>query len=273
METRLPIDSLGFFYLGDLYGYVIGLDYLGRFQFRDEMVIMEDVVVVLEESCEHGFVVRDIQGENRFLCRECDERFLRHPDMMEQEMFRPDEAGVYDKLAQFRDGLITFPEATKATGLTLREFKETIARVFPPDQEWQEQYMVGVRQPINRVLINEGLTRTSCPAAIEALFGNPEITLTDIEAVVNSGGVFSDITEVRHYNLPETPNIVIEIEFIDNSTQKVIVDELLLKFEGKKILREFPGRSHIIQPRAFAKLPFQNAILKAKTGGTNGNRT
>lgn len=30
-------------------------------------------------SCRHGFVVRDIVGGNRFLCRECDTRFARYP--------------------------------------------------------------------------------------------------------------------------------------------------------------------------------------------------
>lgn len=30
-------------------------------------------------DCEHGFVVRDILGVNRFLCRECDERFRSYP--------------------------------------------------------------------------------------------------------------------------------------------------------------------------------------------------
>lgn len=30
-------------------------------------------------SCKHGFVVRSIFGTNRFLCRECNTRFLRYP--------------------------------------------------------------------------------------------------------------------------------------------------------------------------------------------------
>jgi len=30
-------------------------------------------------NCRHGFVVRDILGVNRFLCRECDERFRSYP--------------------------------------------------------------------------------------------------------------------------------------------------------------------------------------------------
>ncbi len=30
-------------------------------------------------GCKHGFVVRDIEGDNRFLCRECDVRFPHYP--------------------------------------------------------------------------------------------------------------------------------------------------------------------------------------------------
>lgn len=30
-------------------------------------------------DCRHGFVVRDIQGDQRFLCRECDKRFPHYP--------------------------------------------------------------------------------------------------------------------------------------------------------------------------------------------------
>jgi len=29
--------------------------------------------------CKHGFIVRDIQGDTRFLCKECDKRFSRYP--------------------------------------------------------------------------------------------------------------------------------------------------------------------------------------------------
>lgn len=29
--------------------------------------------------CDHGFVVRDIQGDDRFLCRECNRRFPFYP--------------------------------------------------------------------------------------------------------------------------------------------------------------------------------------------------
>lgn len=34
------------------------------------------------KPCDHGFVVRDIKSGQRFLCRECDQRFPSHPHNM-----------------------------------------------------------------------------------------------------------------------------------------------------------------------------------------------
>ena len=33
-------------------------------------------------NCAHGFVVHNVLGAHRFLCRECDGRFVRHPRVM-----------------------------------------------------------------------------------------------------------------------------------------------------------------------------------------------
>lgn len=33
----------------------------------------------MNEECKHGFVVCHAKGENRYLCKECNERFVRHP--------------------------------------------------------------------------------------------------------------------------------------------------------------------------------------------------
>jgi len=54
-------------------------------------------------KCEHGFVVRDVQGNNRFLCRECDERFLSYPQKQDpwdpiKEAMKVYEAGFVEKM-------------------------------------------------------------------------------------------------------------------------------------------------------------------------------
>jgi len=36
-------------------------------------------------DCEHTYIVRAAQGENRFLCKECDKRFIRHPEIIRKK--------------------------------------------------------------------------------------------------------------------------------------------------------------------------------------------
>ena len=36
-------------------------------------------------DCEHGYIVRAVQDDSRFLCKECDERFVRHPDVIRRQ--------------------------------------------------------------------------------------------------------------------------------------------------------------------------------------------
>jgi len=36
-------------------------------------------------NCSHGFVVRAAQGEYRFQCKECGERFIRHPEIIRSQ--------------------------------------------------------------------------------------------------------------------------------------------------------------------------------------------
>lgn len=224
------------------------------------------------DLCEHGFVVRDIQGENRFLCRECDERFPRHPDMMDQETFRPDEAGMYDILAQFRDGLITFSEAIQKTSFSLEEFKETIAKIFPPDVETIEHYTLGQKTVGTPTIINEGPKRTSCPAEIEKIFGDPEISLVELNTMMFDGDIFPDLQEVRHVDEPELQQMTIEVDFIDGSVQKVVIDYILLANHGKWSRRQMmTGRTHRLLPgdinansliKSFKPLAFQHAVFK-----------
>lgn len=84
LEKRIP--KVGWEYLGTYMGVELGLDTQGRFQlgpFPDEPEVIE---VEKDISCQHGFVVRDVQGPNRFLCKECDSRFPSYP---QKDKFKP----------------------------------------------------------------------------------------------------------------------------------------------------------------------------------------
>ena len=277
IESKIPAKIGDWAPLGTLYGTYIGVDHYGRLQFGENPLYLESQepqIAALEieqptDQCEHGFVVHDVQEQNHFLCRECGDRFHRHPDMIEQEMFRPDDAEVYDYIAQFRDGLVTFTEAVKQTSLELDEFVKAMNFAFPPEEVYQDQYSIGSQGPIGKELAYIEPARTSCPAEIERVFGSPEATLDLINSVVN-GGVFPDIEEVRHIDHPELKQMHVEIEFIDGSVQKVVIDHMLTADYGLKMKRRIDGSRHIMRADGRSSkgswdlTPFQVDMLKAK---------
>jgi len=64
-------------------------------------------------NCEHGFVVRDILGVNRFLCRECKERFRSYPRRGKQRI-----PSIVDKIAPEIIDNALCDEYTYAKGIT-----------------------------------------------------------------------------------------------------------------------------------------------------------
>ncbi len=91
LEKRIP--KVGWEYLGVYMGVELGLDPRGQFALGpcpDQPKVIE---VDVDTSCQHGFVVRDVHGPDRFLCRECDERFLSYP---EKDKFKPGVAQMPD---------------------------------------------------------------------------------------------------------------------------------------------------------------------------------
>lgn len=172
-------------------------------------------------SCKHEFVVRDIDGHNRFLCRECDERFPRHPDMIKQE----DPVGsstIKDILDKFRLGLTTFKEAIEATRFSLSNFVDAITEHYPIEHEQIEE--LSMCNPIPVLMDGMELPRrTSCPKAIDDAFSDSAATLTDLNDLV--ANVFLDIQELKHHNSyagnPPFRHTDIIVVFIDDTRQLV----------------------------------------------------
>lgn len=78
LEKRIP--KTGWEYLGVYMGVELGLDPGGQFALGPCPDQPEVIEVDVDTSCQHGFVVRDVQGPNRFLCKECEERFPSYPE-------------------------------------------------------------------------------------------------------------------------------------------------------------------------------------------------
>ena len=228
LEMLIPVSMGGRHNLGTLYGFDIFIDGDGRLFFDEEIITeveKEENAIRKEEAleaCSHtGFVVRNIQGENRFLCKECNARFPRHPQMIKivHNTTRVTRATMEDMRAtlnEFRQGAISFSSAMKVLNTNLEEFTKACSQLFPPDEEWMEQRTIG-NGKVNRVLINVEPVRVSCPKLVEEYFSDMSV---NADALLPEGK-FPDIVGVSHNINTDTDRIIIDVDFIDGTTQKV----------------------------------------------------
>ncbi len=171
-------------------------------------------------DCKHSYVVRNILGANRFLCKECNERFSGHPGLAKTE----DDVTLMfsmDTMTKFRHGMITFAEAVQDTALAAKDFLEAVQTAFPPMVNMVFEDSLDDRQ-VGTVLDVES-QRTSCPKEIEAFFSNPDVTSTDIQNMFDCK-LFPDIAEVSHdhsLDLRDPWCTSITVTFIDDTRQLV----------------------------------------------------
>lgn len=174
-------------------------------------------------DCQHSYVVRNIMGTNRFLCKECNERFSGHPGLAKakiQSTFTFD----MDTMTKFREGMITFAEAVQDTTLAAKDFLEAIQIAFPP----MANVLLGDDLNDGRfgTVTSVEPQRTSCPKEIDDFFGNPDITSTDVQSMFDDK-IFPDIAEVAHDHSidpcnPSDPyRTLVTIKFIDDTEQLV----------------------------------------------------
>lgn len=117
----------------------------------------------------------------------------------------------------FREGDITFSEAIKDTGLSDKDFLEAVQIFAPPIVN-----MIFDEGGVGKVLSTEP-HRTSCPRAIEDLFGDGNVTSTDIRNVLDRG-LFPDIINVTHSHEADPARTLIDITFIDETIQLVYLN-------------------------------------------------
>ena len=203
-------------------------------------------VKVEDPSCKHtGWVAREIHGDTRFVCRECDERFPRHPQMMPPE---PEEFIIpYDVLksmAEFRQGTATFAQACKDTALSAEQFKDAIKKAFPPVDTYEEIATIG-SLVTQRVVTGREPQRSSDPEEIEKVFfATHGLSSEDLLQSWREG--WPDVEHVDLYpfeNSIDRKTVVI-VTFNDNTKQR-------FEFTEKEIMREAKSRScptQFIQP-------------------------
>lgn len=228
LENLIPVTANTRHRLGSLYGFDIFIGSNGRFVFDADTLSPEEVAenAIRAEAalqvCKHtGFVVRDIQGENRFLCRECNERFPRHPQMIKivhhtAAVTRATMEDMRATLDEFRQGAISFSSAMKVLNTNLEEFTKACSQLFPPEIGAESIHNISTGE--SRILQVSEHARTSCPKEVEEWFSDPSIYLDPMEAIEK----FPDITEARYeFSASMTDRIEIVVDFIDGSTQVI----------------------------------------------------
>lgn len=170
-------------------------------------------------DCEHGFVTRDACGDYKYICHECKERFTAYPSRVDTTLIKPSpmqHVNMQASLKDFTSGVTTLKDALKSTGHTLTDFKEAVAifQLARDDIKW-EPFDGGLTQ-FEVPLI--AIPRTSCPAEIDKIFSDPNVTLEDLRLITER---FPDIKHMNHETNVMTDTVTIRIHFMDNSVQKV----------------------------------------------------
>jgi len=121
---------------------------------------------IIETSCAHRFVVRD---GNSFLCRECDGRFSRHPEVMKEEWPILDPAKFLMVLEEFKEGSINLYKFAKELEVSPHQASEFIRNTFEAKPVYEEMYSLGSKKPISIQMGNMPY-RTSDPLEVDAYF-------------------------------------------------------------------------------------------------------
>ena len=85
-------------------------------------------------DCEHSYGVRAIQGDSRFLCKECNERFVGHPDVIRRK--KELDQAIAQEIADERQRAI---ENGWKIGTHEENAKVLIDTLFPNDQDIQQR--------------------------------------------------------------------------------------------------------------------------------------
>lgn len=178
-------------------------------------------------GCKHkGFVVRDIQGVNRFLCKECDERFPRHPWGKKTLVVTDlDPVKVMTVMESFREGIITLATTMRKLQFTIEEFTIATTNLFPPRKTPIREVAHEIGSPKARIVVTgeyDEPQRTSTPQEVEDVFHdqNTNLDALTINALVNR---FPDLKSMESIDEQICQRMVYKLKFIDDTIQRVEV--------------------------------------------------
>jgi len=225
------------YFIGTMLGESLWVDHYGKFRVGHMSQVKMSIKKLQAEAaekrrrdimnenyvtagCQHtGWVVRDVQGENRFLCNECSERFVRHPQMIKtspkvNKLVKP----ILDAMTEFRQGMKTFSDACDQARMSAEDFKKAIQNTFPPVDTYEEIATVG-SLATQRVVTGQEPQRTSDPEEVEAIFKTPGLAKNDLTKIWTAA--FTDIKEVDFWRDDCNMRDCITLEFVDGTKQLV----------------------------------------------------
>ena len=233
-----------FHFIGTMMAESLWVDYTGRFRIgtREELQkqwgkerVTQDLIerkqreLVESPRCKHkAFVARDISGDNKFICRECGERFKRHPSLAPEDRAPESPFNLPYLLDQFRSGMLTFSQTVKETGMAAEELKKTLKEMFPSQPIYADSTSVDNPSVKQRFCVDTTPVRTSDPEEIENIFCTPGLSLDDLHKI------FPDVTDVDTHIDIENDDRIYKFHFVDGSIQKV-------KIRYKDIMEEILG--------------------------------
>ena len=240
------LDEGDFYFLGTMLGEPLSVGHDGKFrlgtvdelrnQWQKERAAQAKIARrakrIAEENakpaCEHGFVVRDIQGENRWHCKECDQRWERHPKAPAPKNEHPIlDAPLANLVAEeFSKGIHTFSEAVRQAQVSVEEFKEVFEEVVKPKLIVEETHTIGNPTPIKTV-IGTSPARVSDPEEVDAIFTDAGVKKIDLNRIWRDA--FPDITDVEIYDDHRNMNNVVNVTFVDGTKQRVEISHMDIK--------------------------------------------
>lgn len=206
---------------------------------QDKVQKMRNATELKQEvhsGCQHdGFVAREIEDDFRFVCRECNERFVKHPKAPHVPTAKTATlpSNFMEVAENFRDGRLTFPMALKDTGMTAEQFTQGIIDSFPPEIEKEELEHWEIGNPIPQVvtLSETEIKRTTPYEDVEAIA--PTHGISGEELVNIWMTAFPDVVSVRCEDCNTFNYKTVIFEFIDGTKQRV--DTLYKEFDFSKL--------------------------------------
>tara|TARA_S200002703_G_C3773066_1_gene237969 strand:+ start:134 stop:1105 length:972 start_codon:yes stop_codon:yes gene_type:complete len=242
-----------FFFVGALLGESLSVDHLGKFrigdvdklenEWRKQSAVQDGILrgkkrrEAMEkrhgesetQQCEHrGWVIREVVGRDRYLCKECNARFARHPQVVKP---RPQKVNkllkpVLDAMTEFRQGAKTFTKACEQASMSAEDFKKAITKSFPPKmiQETVQEYRIG-EAVAGEVVVAKypEPQRTSDPEEVEGIFTTPGVSQEDLMKIWQTA--FPDVTNVEFSRDEFRMCQTMTLDFVDGTTQLIEISD------------------------------------------------